>query len=447
MTGIPQRYLTGRHPGVGGVIKQELEDFIVHEVPLYSPADHGEHTYFQLEKSDVSTLDAVDRIARALGVSPGEIGFAGLKDRKAITRQVLSVRRVPPEHVLALRISQLRVLWARRHLNKLRVGHLRGNRFFIRLRGVGSSMAARRRLQAIVASVTELGVPNYYGPQRFGNRGDSFRVGLALLRHDHSTAVRRILGFPSTTERNPRVLIARHRFMNDDLQGALDVLPNNYRTERDLLRYLVRSNNNCRGGTKRLPRNVKKIYYSSLQSYLFNNVLDRRLELTGDVPGRLFEGDLAFLHRNGSVFQVRNPEREQLRANAFEISPSGPIYGKLMPNPMGLQHQIECDILDRMDLKHSGFHQLMPGLHMRGGRRALRIPVKELSWEQNGSDVRFQFFLPKGSYATTFLREVMKTDTPPIAFYSDCAEDVPIPESLEESRGVESDVRSPELSV
>ena len=433
MIGIPQRYLTGRHPGVGGAIKQELEDFIVHEVPLYSPADHGEHTYFQIEKSDVSTLDAVDRIARALGVAPREIGFAGLKDRKAITRQALSVRHVPPECVLALRISQLRVLWARRHINKLRVGHLKGNSFSIRLRGVNTTEAARRRLEAIVRTVIRLGLPNYYGPQRFGTRGDSFRVGLALLRHDHVTAVRRILGFPSSTERNPRVLLARHRFMNDDLHGALEVLPTSYRTERELLHYLARSNNNYRGGTKRLPHNVKKIYYSALQSYLFNNVLDRRLELAGGVPGRLFEGDLAYLHRNGAVFQVRNPQREQLRADAFELSPSGPTFGKMMPNPRGLQHQVECEILDRLDLKHSGFHQLMPGLHMRGGRRALRVPVKELAWEQNGSDVIFQFFLPKGSYATTFLREVMKTDTPPIAFYSDCAEDVPIPEPLNDS--------------
>lgn len=431
MIGIPNRYLTWRCPGVGGAIKQSIEDFVVTEVPLYRPADRGEHTYFEIEKSDLPTLEAVERIARVLGVPARDVGFAGLKDRRAITRQVLSIAGVPPERILALRLSQIRVLWARLHENKLRVGHLLGNRFRIRVRDCLITERTRRDLAAIVSTIEREGLPNFYGPQRFGVRGDSFWIGYDLLVHDHHGAISRILGRPSAKERNPHVLLARHRFMKGDIDGALEAMPRAYRMERNLLSYFRQAGRNDRGAVKRLPQPVKKIYYSALQSYLFNRVLDRRLEIVGDRPGRLLEGDLAFLHRNGAVYTVRDLEREQPRARAFEVSPSGPLFGKQMPSPFGLERQIEDDVLDELGLRVSMFHQLLPGLQMKGARRPLRVRIRELRWEIDGDDLWFEFFLPKGSYATTFLRELMKADEPAPAFYSDLPENIPVPDELD----------------
>ncbi len=427
MLGIPHRYLTSRVPGVGGVIKRSIEDFVVHEVPLYFPEDRGEHTFFEIEKSDLSTLEAVERVARGLGVQSTEIGFAGLKDRKAVTRQVLSIGGVSPERVLALRLSQIRVLWARRHGNRLRVGHLRGNRFRIWVRDATITEQSRKNIRQIIDTVERLGVPNYYGPQRFGIRGDSFRVGHAMLLHRHEEAVRGILGRPCASERNPHVILGRHRFMESDLRGAHEAFPRSYRVERNLLSYLIQSNCNYRGAIKRLPRPVKKIYYSAFQSFLFNRLLDRRLEIAGS-PAKLFVGDLAFLHRNGAVFLVDDPAREQPRADAFEISPSGPIFGMMMPEPQGLQAELEDEVLRTLDLRRPSFHQLMPGLRMKGGRRPLRVDPRELRWEIVGRDVVFEFFLPKGAYATTFLREVIKLDDAPTSFYTERLEEIAIPD-------------------
>ena len=95
-------YLTAALPGVGGVIRTEIEDFIVEEVPAYAPCGEGEHTFFSVEKRDVSTMVLIRQLAQALGVSEREISSAGLKDARAVARQTLSVHGVSPEAVLAL---------------------------------------------------------------------------------------------------------------------------------------------------------------------------------------------------------------------------------------------------------------------------------------------------------------------------------------------------------
>src|SRR5690349_15771326 len=129
-------YLTRDFPGIGGVIKQRPEDFFVQEIPLYEPSGEGEHVYAEIQKIGMPTFDAVQRIARALGVSTRDVGYAGMKDARAISRQVISIWGTTPEAVMALRIENLSVLWAARHGNKLRLGHLAGNRFAIKIREV-----------------------------------------------------------------------------------------------------------------------------------------------------------------------------------------------------------------------------------------------------------------------------------------------------------------------
>jgi tRNA pseudouridine13 synthase len=408
--GIPHPYLTASHPGIGGRFKESLDDFLVEEVPLYHPADRGEHTFFEVEKTDLSTLEALERIARELSVEVGEFGFAGLKDRKGVTRQVFSVRLVPPERVLALKLTQIKIHWARLHVNKLRVGHLRGNRFRIRVRGVEPDAA---RIDRIIGEIHRLGLPNFYGPQRFGNRGDAFRVGRALLKRNYRYAVRRLLGYPQATERNPHVVEGRRRFMAGDLAGALEEFPRSYRQERRLLGYLIRAEDNYRGAVRQLSEPVKKLYFSAYQSYLFNRILERRLARSDNSPGRLFSGDLAWIHRNGAIFKVIDLEKEQPRADSFEISPSGPIFGIKMPAPEGPEAEIESTLLAEEGIPATTFHRLMPGLHMEGGRRPLRVAVRELKYRLEGVDLLLEFFLSKGSYATTFLREIMKCEELP----------------------------------
>jgi tRNA pseudouridine13 synthase len=417
MIGIPHRYLTQELPGVGGIIRARLEDFVVEEVPLYTPCGKGEHVYFEVEKRDLSTLEALEWIGARLGREIRDFGYAGLKDRKGITRQTFSIAGVAPEDIQRLEIPKVRILRVERHSNKLRVGHLRGNRFEIRVRGVAPE--ARERVAGIVDRILELGIPNYFGPQRFGNRGDAQWVGRALLRHDPASAVRRILGAPAPTENNPNVVAARFLFLQYRWHEALERFPSSYREERRILQYLLRAGEKYDSAVGLLRPEVLRLYHSAFQSLLFNVVLERRLEVASGDLGRLCLGDVAILHRNGAVFRVEDPEAEAPRAARFEISPSGPIFGKNTLHPSGVEGEIESGVLGEHGLRAEDFHQLQQRCQLDGGRRPLRVPVADLDWTVDDEGLFLKFFLPKGSYATTFLRELMKNETVPPDYLED----------------------------
>src|SRR5580658_1947899 len=129
-------YLTPDLPGIGGVIKERPEDFFVQELPLYEPTGQGEHVYCEIQKISMSTFDAVDRMARALDVPRFNIGYAGMKDAQAVSRQLFSILGTSEQAVSELHIPGITVQWVARHGNKLRLGHLAGNRFAIKIRQV-----------------------------------------------------------------------------------------------------------------------------------------------------------------------------------------------------------------------------------------------------------------------------------------------------------------------
>ncbi len=177
MTDLP--FLTEEVPAIGGVLRAEPEDFRVEEIPAYAPSGEGDHLYVTFEKRGIATPDAVRSLARALGIDPREAGWAGLKDKHAVTVQTASFLRGDADKALALELPGLRVLSAVRHRNKLKSGHLHGNRFVLRVRGCvpGALEHALRVRDVLLAR----GVPNYYGMQRFGRDGDNAARGRAWL--------------------------------------------------------------------------------------------------------------------------------------------------------------------------------------------------------------------------------------------------------------------------
>ena len=145
-----------------GRIKSQPEDFRVDEIPVYEPSGEGEHLFVQIRKTDLSTTEAVKRLCRAVDASPREAGWAGMKDRHAVTTQWVSLHGVTPEAARAAEVEGLEVLDAVPHERKLKTGHLRGNRFELRIREV-------REPDGLVAAFGEIGmVPSYFGEQRFG---------------------------------------------------------------------------------------------------------------------------------------------------------------------------------------------------------------------------------------------------------------------------------------
>lgn len=160
-------------------IRTVLDDFLVDELPLYEPTGEGGHTFVRIEKRERNTEEVVRALARAAGVTPKDVGYAGRKDRRAVTRQWLSVPGLDPTQALSLSIPGVRVLEARRHPHKLRTGQLRGNHFAIVVRGVDAGAAARAA--ARLDEIRRLGMPNRFGTQRFGRDADNAERGRAVL--------------------------------------------------------------------------------------------------------------------------------------------------------------------------------------------------------------------------------------------------------------------------
>jgi len=367
-----QPMLTRELPGVGGVMRAQDEDFFVQEIALYEPSDEGEHVMCEIQKVGLTTHEAISRISRQLKVRPGSIGYAGLKDKRGVTRQHLTICGTSPEAVAQIQDERLSVLWVAKHRNKLRLGHLKANRFAIRLREVDPLHVVRVR--PILDRLIQSGLPNYFGEQRYGRLGVNDRLGLALMRQDFSEAFSLLIVDGSS--RDHQELRAQRIF--DETQSA----------ERAILS---------------VDRKIRELWMSAAQSRVFDAVVASRI----DSLGTLVKGDLAYLHDRGACFVVEDPTVEQPRADRFEISPTGPMFGSRMTNPKDDALQSEQRIFSEFkvptDLSDAP----------NGERRPLRVKPEDCALsagvDDRGGFIAIAFTLPPGSFATTLMREVMKS--------------------------------------
>ncbi|MEZ4313771.1 MAG: tRNA pseudouridine(13) synthase TruD [Polyangiaceae bacterium] len=333
-------------------IRSTPEDFVVDEIPAYAPSGQGEHVYITFRKVGLTTPEATKRIARALSADVREAGHAGMKDRHAVTTQTVSIQvpiAVDAERALAgAAIEGVEILGVARHGNKLKPGHLLGNRFRIVLREVEPARADE--ILGTLRSLSSTGVPNEFGPQRFGRDGDNPARALAWIKGE---------------ARGPR------------------------------------------------DRREQRLLFSALQSAWFNEVLRRREAdgtwtrvLPGDLAKKTDTGGMFLVPLEG-------PEAESAaaRGEAGELAPTGPMFGKKMRWPEGAPGELERAVLtaavgDPACLEAWG--------HLgEGTRRALSMPVRDLSCAllpaaSGGRDparaaIEVCFTLPKGGYATTVL--------------------------------------------
>jgi tRNA pseudouridine13 synthase len=169
--------------GASATLKQHPEDFVVTELPLQPPSGTGEHLWVEVEKTGANTAYVAQQLAAAAGVKDGDVGYAGLKDRHAVTRQAftLYLPKGNTPDLTPLQHPEFKVLSQSRHVKKLRPGDLLGNRFRVVLRDVvGDRAAIEANLQAVAAQ----GVPNYFGAQRFGHDGGNVELGRAMLARE-----------------------------------------------------------------------------------------------------------------------------------------------------------------------------------------------------------------------------------------------------------------------
>jgi len=393
--------LTATLPGTGGRFRQSPDDFLVEEIPAYAPSGQGGHVLFEIEKRGLSTYAAVERLARALEIPSKLIGYAGLKDAQAVARQWLSAEEVAPEAVLAVQIPGVRILSAERHRNRLKIGHLHGNRFAIRLRDTVPDAPARA--EATLEVLQRRGLPNGYGPQRFGLHRNTHLLGRSLLLQDAPAMLHYLVGDPHADDA-PEERRARELADAADYAAALAAWPHaSENAERRVLVALAQGQSREKA-LHGLPSQLIRLYMGAYQAHLFNCLLTQRLEHVE----RLEQGDLAVKHANGAFFLVQDAASEQPRADALEISPSAPLYSHRVRLAQGEPGRRERELLLAEGLTLEEFR--LQGVELSGDRRPLRVPLADVSVAAEQDGLWLRFALPAGAYATNVLAEVTKAE-------------------------------------
>jgi tRNA pseudouridine13 synthase len=343
----PPPLATADLPGIGGRIKTQPEDFEVEEIPAYQPSGEGDHLYLWIEKRGLGAEFFVRQVARRLNIAVSEVGTAGLKDRHAVTRQMVSVPAHVEERLNQLDGDGIRVLQVNRHGNKIKPGHLHGNRFDILVRDVVTD--ASERLPPLLEHIRRDGLANFYGEQRFGREGETVRLGLALLRQEPP---------PGAIKMN-----ARNPFL-------------------------------------------RKLALSAAQSALFNHCLAARMK--DGLLLRVLPGDVMARWPFGGMFVAEDVAREQERLDGREIVPAGPMFGRKMFRSSAEAAQREEQVLHDAGLTTQAF--TLFGKLLAGTRRHNIVYVDDLTANVESEGVRLSFTLPAGSYATVLLREIMHGD-------------------------------------
>lgn len=337
------------HSAVTGAVdlRASPDDFEVEERPVYPPSGDGEHLFLWIEKRNLTTAEMVSAIARNLKLKPRDIGVAGQKDRRAVTRQFISVPRSVEANLKRIDDQRFRILSAVPHGNKLRTGHLRGNGFRIVLRPLQQSHFSDSDAALILSRLTDLqshGFPNYYGPQRFGNTSASLERGIELLRAGSSSV----------------------------------------------------------GKSRRRSRSAARFEASIVQSAVFNLVLaarvregTHRVPQTGDVVCRR-DGIKPFLFADDGATPLE------------DLVPMGPMPGPKMQPARDVPAAIEEAVMERLQLATANFAaaaKLTPGT-----RRKMVVSPSETSialLPDGAIEVRFD--LPAGSFATILLGEICES--------------------------------------
>ena len=348
-------------PAPAANFKQEFSDFRVDEQLGFQFTGKGEHAYLRIEKVDCSTADVVKKLSEITGVHASDIAYAGIKDRRAETRQWFSIK-LPVEReaeLASLESDRLRIIELHRNSRKLKIGSHRGNHFQILLRDCeGSRDVFEQRLARIESG----GVPNYFGAQRFGR-------GLSNLTQVQA-------------------------WMDAELSGT-----------------------SPSGGKALIPRQKFKrsMLLSAARSYLFNQLLSRRLEQGS--WNRYITGDVLNLDGTGRCFALeKGLEWDavlQQRLESFDIHITGPLSGEIDTKDKYISYGEAADIEKAVYKQFNTLHAGLQHFGLKAARRPLRFRPIGLKWEWRGSEqgagageLLLDFSLGKGGYATSLLREL-----------------------------------------
>ncbi|MDL5361687.1 tRNA pseudouridine(13) synthase TruD [Halalkalicoccus sp. NIPERK01] len=424
---VGMEFYASSSDGIDGRIRERDEDFRVREIedfdtqPVDADPDDYPHLVLRATLRGWDTNDFARRLSDAMGASRERVSWAGTKDKRAVTTQLFSVMKADPDALPEIRDAEIEVVG--RAGRSIEFGDLAGNAFEIRVRDADPG-----GVEAITGELREfggasIGVPNYFGQQRFGSRRPvTHRVGIAVARGDWRGAVVEYLGNPRDAE--PDDTRAARGYVDDtgDWQGALERFPRKLGFERSMLHRLVedgaQDEEDFRAALEAVPTNLQRLFVNAAQSYLFNRIVSERLDrglpfdraVAGDVvcfadadaPEGFTRPDMGRTQRVTEK-RVETVNRHGERGRAFVTAP---LVGTATELGEGEPGEIERDVLSREGIEPADFD--LPGEFGSTGTRRAILVTTDLAIGRD--PLTFDFSLPSGSYATVLLREYLKCD-------------------------------------
>ncbi|UCE95207.1 MAG: tRNA pseudouridine(13) synthase TruD [Candidatus Bathyarchaeota archaeon] len=426
--------------GTGGVIRQTFEDFIVEEVLINNSSAHieleseqpsqlpgkGRYLICLLSKRGWDTLLAVRKIAKRLGISERRVQIAGLKDKRAITNQHISIENVRLERLNRIQLDGIN-LYPLRYSPSMVFPHMSlGNKFKLTIRNINHTITIiRERTSNIAKKLQSLGgIPNFFGHQRFGTRRPiTHLVGKALAQNNLEKAARIFLAESSPHE-HPVSREARLRVMETgDYKEALSNFPRKLLYERLMMSHLVKHPKDFVGAFRRLPKRLRSLFLQAYQSYLFNLFLSQRIlqEIPLNEPqlgDYVVKVDSHGLPTNSYTRTTSDKLKDLQRAvKKGEMYVAIPLIGFKQTHSQGMQGEIEQTILEKEGASQNNFYVTsMPEMSAAGELRAAIARMTDFNLEKPEEDMLnpgkrklgISFTLYRGCYATVVLREFMK---------------------------------------
>ncbi|WP_103640511.1 tRNA pseudouridine(13) synthase TruD [Campylobacter concisus] len=354
------------HAPIEAYFSKNSDDFVVREIPLYEFSGDGEHLIVEISKKDMTTQEALHVLSEVTGAKMRDFGYAGLKDKQGMTTQFISMPRKFESNLANFSHEKIKILSLNVHKNKLRIGHLKGNSFFIRLKKVLPSNA--KKLEQAFISIDKMGYANYFGYQRFGKFGDNAETGLEILKNGTINGKK---------SKNPK--------LNDFLISAY---------QSDLFnRWLSK-----RVEISRFAQDFSLGELAQIYPYLDNAILKNLKSQKRFF--KLMEGEVLGHYPHGKCFLCEDLDAEGARFDARDITSCGLIAGAKAYEAQGAARAAEDQIFAQANEYKA---------KMTGSRRFAWCYLEDASYKYNEEKAHFtiNFTLQKGSYATVVLEEIL----------------------------------------
>ena len=408
---LGMKYYASDAEGIGGKLRSVAEDFIVGEIPLPEKGGtSGPYLICKLTKTNWELQHAIKEIAKRLCISHRRIGWAGTKDRNAITQQRISLYKVTAEQVSEIRLKDITLEPLGQVNEALSLGDLQGNRFDIIIRDT-DPLDLETRVRTTTETASQ-GVPNYFGIQRFGaTRPVTHLVGECILRGDFEQAVMTYIGKEFQGEPENVRAVRSAFFETRDIQAALHEFPPQMSFERAMLHFLYTHPNDYSGALLELPPKLLSMFVSAFQSYLFNGALSQRFDDGHTLTEPLVGDRLIFANGRTDIVTATNSNAVSIHIRRGRCS-----IALFMPGKDPIEAKSEGDLaivalLEKYTITAEDFRHASAFVHTKfdGAWRPIALKTNiEFSLDKN--DVRLKFSLPPGHYATTVCREYMKAD-------------------------------------